>query len=335
MLASFYQLIQWRYYAPLSTISLLLLNVLMGYIFIPETSTTELQFRDMGGAIALPLISGLCIFFVPVLGRKAQSSIMESALLSGSAMRRANVYANSVGLVPLRAFRLAFYAGAASAILYLAMSGLLYVEENDTSANLKRVPLLIEAIYFWIAIILAVVSLFRITRLLTRFATNDLRIELFHIEELVPLANAVLWNTVSLSAALSLTPILWLGRGIPKLDILPIALVMTVTLYMLFFPIFKVRQMVVKRKKMALERIRDALKAASKSSDLKKRRLTDSVTRLEEINNLVGVREEISQTKEWPITLPVGIRVALIVLVPPASWVGASIVEWLVHQAVA
>jgi len=107
-----------------------------------------------------------------------------------------------------------------------------------------------------------------------------------------------------------------------------------VTLYLLFFPIFKVREAVVMRKQLALERIRDALKSATKSDDLKKRRLTDSVKRLEEINNLVGVREEISRTREWPITMPLGIRVLLIVLVPPISWVGASLVEWLVERAI-
>ena len=32
--------------------------------------------------------------------------------------------------------------------------------------------------------------------------------------------------------------------------------------------------------------------------------------------------------------VPVGIRVLLIVLVPPISWVSASLVEWLVERAI-
>jgi len=103
---------------------------------------------------------------------------------------------------------------------------------------------------------------------------------------------------------------------------------------LLLFPIFRVRHIVSKKKQLALERIRDALKSATRSDDVAKRRLTDSAKRLEEINNLVGVRKEISRTKEWPISLPVGVRLVLIVLVPPVSWVGASLVDWLVLQIV-
>jgi hypothetical protein len=335
VLTRLFQLIQWPWFAPLVTVSLLILNVIMGYIFIPDSATTPEQYRDMGGALALPLISGFCLFFLPVLGRKAQASILKAAELSGSSMRHARVYARHIERAPLRNLRLALLVGTTIAIAYLATAGLLYIDSIDTTANLKRIPLLLQSIYFWVAIILLLSSLSRITVLLTRFATNDLRIELFHIEELVPLANTVLWNTVSISAGLALTPILWLGREVPKLDIPLVMGVMAVTLYLLFFPIVKVRQAVLERKQLALERIRDALKSATRSDDQKRRRLTDSVKRLEEINNLVGVREEISRTREWPITVPVGIRVALIVLVPPISWIGASLIDWLVQQVVA
>lgn len=334
MLDSFYRLIQLRWFSPLVTVVLLLLNVVVGYIFVPGPATTPEQYSDMGAALALPLISGFCIFFLPILGHKAQISILKSAELSGSSMRHAKVYARHIKRAPQRMLRLAILVGASIAIIYLTSAGLLYIDSIDAVANLKRVPLLLQSVYFWIAIVLLLSSLSRITTLLTRFATNDLRIELFHIEELVPLANTVLWNIVSISAALALTPILWLGREIPRLDIPLVLGVMAVTLYLLFFPIFKVREAVVMRKQLALERIRDALKSATKSDDLKKRRLTDSVKRLEEINNLVGVREEISRTREWPITMPLGIRVLLIVLVPPISWIGASLVEWLVERAI-
>jgi hypothetical protein len=110
--------------------------------------------------------------------------------------------------------------------------------------------------------------------------------------------------------------------------------VLAVTLYLLFFPIVKVKHIVSQRKRLALERIRDALKSATQSDERLKRRLTDSPKRLEEINNLVGVREEIARTKEWPISLPVGIRVVLVVLIPPISWVSASLVDWIVLQIV-
>ena len=231
-------------------------------------------------------------------------------------------------------FVVSTWAASYSALAYLAVEGLLYFDHLSVLDNLKRTPLIIQSVYFWIAVILVISSLVRITLLLTKYATRDLRIELFHIEELMPLADSVLWNTVSVSVALTLSPIFWLGREIPALDVSLILTVLLVTLYLLLFPIFRVRQIVSKRKKLALERIRDAFKSATKSDDMAKRRLTDSAKRLEEINNLVGVRKEITRTKEWPISLPVGVRLVLIVLVPPVSWVGASLVDWLVLQFV-
>jgi hypothetical protein len=111
--------------------------------------------------------------------------------------------------------------------------------------------------------------------------------------------------------------------------------VLVVTLYVLLYPVFQVRKIVLRKKKLALERIREAFKSAARSDDQQKRRLTDSAKRLEEINNLVGVRKEIGRTKEWPISIPVGMRVAFFVIIPPLSWVAASLVDWLVTQLVA
>jgi hypothetical protein len=249
-------------------------------------------------------------------------------------MRHAAVYAQQVSRVPRLSFRLAVIAGSTAAISYMALEGLLYDSHIGMLGNLKRLPLTMQAIYFFVAVILLITSLVRITALLTRFATRDLRIELFYIEELVPLADAALWNTISISAVLALSPIFWLGRTIPALDISLVMAVLAATLYLLFFPIFKVKRIVSQRKRLALERIRDALKAATQSDELLKRRLTDSPKRLEEINNLVGVREEITRSKEWPISLPVGIRVVLVVLIPPISWISASLVDWVVLQIV-
>ena len=334
MPSTFYELILWRYYAPLMTLFLLMLNGLCGHIFMPDSSTTPEQYRDVGAALAFPLISGLCFLFLPILGRKAQASILQSARLSGSSMRHASVYAQHIRRVPRLSFPFAAMAGATVAISYMALEDLLYVNHIDIPSNLMRLPLTIEAIYFFVAVTLLITSLVRITVLLTRFAARGMRIELFHIEELVPLADTILWNTMSISVALALSPIFWLGRSIPSLDISLVAAVLATTLYLLFFPIFKVRNIVSQRKQLALERIRDALKSATKSDDLSKRRLTDSAKRLEEINNLVGVREEITRTKEWPITMTVGIRVVLFVLIPPISWISASIVDWAVLQIV-
>ena len=330
-----YQLIFWRWYGPLVTLFLLALNLLCGFIVIPDAATDTEQYRDFGAALAFPIISGVCVFFLPIVSRKAAHAILESSRLSESSIRQAEIHASRIGRVPPEAIRFAAVAGFVIALSYLALEGLLYLEDRDIFFNLQRSPIVIECIYFWFAVILLITTLVRITILLTRFATRDLRIELFQIEELVPLSNSVLWNVGALSIGLALAPIFWLGRTIPSLDIPLILAILLVTLYLFLYPIFQVRKIVLRKKKLALERIREAFKSATRSDDQQKRRLTDSAKRLEEINNLVGVRKEIDSTKEWPISIPVGMRVAFLVLVPPLSWIAASLVDWLVNQMVA
>ena len=331
---AWYEFIFRRRYALLVTLFFLVLNLFCGLIVMPGDATSAEQYRDVGAALALPLISGVCIFFLPIVSRKASQAILESSRLSGSSMQQAHLHADRVGIVTPESIYLAIAAGLVIALSYLALEDLLYFADMDLLDNMKRFPLVIESVYFWFAVILLITTLVRITILLTRFATRDLRIELFQIEELVPLSNSVLWNVGALSAGLALMPIFWLGRAIPALDIPLMLVVLTVTLYLLLYPVFQVRKIVLRKKKLALERIREAFKSATRSDDQQKRRLTDSAKRLEEINNLVGVRKEIGRTKEWPISIPVGMRVAFFVVVPPLSWVAASLVDWLVTQIV-
>ena len=329
-----YGLIFKVYFAPTLTLFFLALNVGCGHIFMPNALTTPEQYRFLGGALALPLISGLCVFFLPILTRKAQSSIIRSARLSASSMRHARVYAHQVSQVPLLSARLAFFAGSILAITYLAWEGLLYSSSLGMLDNLRILPLTLQAVYFWIALVLFLLSLVRITLLLTQFATRDLRIELFHVDELVPLADSVLWNVLAVSAGVAMAPIFWLGRPIPALDIILVMTVMLVIMYLLLFPILRVKRIVSAKKELALRRVSDALKSATRSEDETKRRLTDSSKRMEDINNLVGVRRELKETKEWPITLPVGTRLVLLVLTPLASMVGAALVEQMVQEII-
>ena len=320
------------YFAPVVTLLFLAVNLVLGHIFMPDASTTPEQYRDLGGALALPLISGLSIFFLPVLAGKAQSSILRSAALSDSSNRHARVYAHHVGQVPLLSARIACFSGFLVAFMYMAWEGLLYSSDLSLRDNMMRLSLCIQAVYFWVAVIWILVSLVRITLLLTQFATRYLSIELFHIDELVPLADSVLWNALAVSAGITLAPIFWLGRSIPALDIVLVMAVLLVILYLLFFPILRVKRIVSAKKELALRRISDALKSATRSENQSKRRLTDSSKRMEDINNLVGVRRELTETKEWPITLPVGIRLVLLVLTPLASMVGATLVEQMVQE---
>ena len=64
MPTTFYELILWRYYAPLTTLFLLILNGLCGHIFMPDSSTTPEQYRDLGAALAFPLDQWF-MFFIP------------------------------------------------------------------------------------------------------------------------------------------------------------------------------------------------------------------------------------------------------------------------------
>ncbi|MFT4940187.1 MAG: hypothetical protein ACI88A_003239 [Paraglaciecola sp.] len=321
-----------RIYAVLLTTLFLLINWYLGHIFIPDNSTTELQRRDLGAACALPIISGFLLFLLPSLHTKAQVSVMQSALTSNSSIKLARLYARHISTIPRALFTRALFIGIGIALSYMLAQGLLYQSDLSINQNLLRIPIIAQACTFWSTIIWVMLSLISITILMTRFTSCHLRIELFHIEDLIPLANSVFWNTVICAVGLALSPIFWLGGQVPKLDLFIVFTLLIIITFLLFFPILRVRRIVRKKKSMALDRIRTALKQAVHESETDKRRLTDSQDRLVMMNNLVGMREEINRTKEWPLDMPIMARFFLIVIFPPLTWAGASIVDWLVKQ---
>jgi hypothetical protein len=321
-----------RIYAVLLTAIFLLINWYLGHIFIPDDSTSELQRRDLGAALALPIISGFLLFLLPTLDSKAQDSVLQSALTSNSSIKLARLYASHISHIPRMLFTQAFVIGIGIAVSYMVSQDLLFQSNLSINQNLLRVPIIVQACILWCTIIWVMLSLISITLLMTRFTKCHLHIELFHIEDLIPLANSVFWNTFICAVGLALSPIFWLGGEVPKLDLLIVLVLLLMTTFLLFFPIFRVKRIVKMKKTMALERIRTALKQAVHESETDKRRLTDSQDRLVMMNNLVSMRGEINRTKEWPLDMPIITRFLLIVIFPPLTWAGASIVDWFVKQ---
>lgn len=334
MIQDKYKLSHWLLFSLSLTVFFLMLNWLAGHIFLPNSQTSEAQYRDLGAAFAIPVIGGFCMSFLPVLKEKAQTSVLESSVLSGSSLRYAELYIGYIGRIPRTSLKNATICSVLISVTYMWIEDLFYVDGFDLLANLKRWVLILETFYLWGAVFLCIISVYRMVLLIIRFIDKHLKVELFYIEELIPLAKTVIWNTVFFSIALSLTPLFWVGRKAPVTDLVLIMGFLFLLLILLFFPIFRVRNIITKKKNQALERVKTSLKIALKPGKGDHRRLTDDSQKLTVINNLIVVRDEISHAKEWPLNIPIALKFLGVILIPPMTWLADKILSPYVEKLI-
>lgn len=321
---------KWQLVAAITSLSFLILNLLTGVIVSPHSVSHPIVFRDIGAALALPTIGGFCFFVLPVVVNKARLAILSTARTTNSEQHIADEFADRISALPKRYAPWAIGLACIIMFVYFYTDGLFYVAELGFEANIKRFPLILQAVYMWTSIVMGIAIVFRITTLVAEFAELHLKVELFSAEELFPIANTVFWNVLFFAFGLSLVPLFWLG-GEPVLkDFLLAMIVFLIMSNLLFYPLLRVRNIIVAKKSDALEAFRHSknyARAANQSTDLKELGL-EGTTKLRSAN----VKDEIVRAREWPVSLHLAIRFGFLLLLPVASWAGSSILAKLVEM---
>lgn len=323
-------LTHWYQIAICCTTLLLVVNWIFGFIFVPNASSSYVEIRDAGAAIALPIIGGHFLFFLPYLNKKAQTSILQTAALSNSSLRYARIYAKLISQVPSKFVPIASVIGLIMSIGYLLSEGLIVIDGLSTQESFRRLILLVQTFYMYGAISLCTFSLVNITILVSRYATRHLRVELFHVDELAPLANSFLSNTMIAAMGLCLAPIFWLGREIPTTDIFIILMLIPVVFFLCFYPFFKIHRLVVEKKLIELDRIESELDSVvSEGTVMGSSKL--SADRRHRISGLEKFRDSITYSKEWPIDSTFVVGAILATILPLFTWLVASMVDELIR----
>ena len=205
---------------------------------------------------------------------------------------------------------------------YVTFEGLL-----SNSPEPLSIYLTITAVPFWIACWLLILQLYTITHHIIDDIIKRQALDLFGLKTLLPLSDQFISFIIVAAILFALSPVFWIGRQVPLLDILLLAAVFTFLCIFFFRPILNIQNRMYHKKKLAVTRINLSIKDLLHFKQEGNRRLTDDPTRLRKLSALINAKSEITNTSEWAVSFPQQIRGALIVVSIPLSWVAASVIE--------
>ncbi|GAA0856353.1 hypothetical protein [Aliiglaciecola litoralis] len=287
--------------------------------------------RDIGAALALPIIGGFCFFVLPILVSKARLAVLQTAVSTNSSHKVATRFADSIAALPKRYFLPSVAAACVIVSCYFYTEGLFYVEELGFEKNLIRFPLALQGLYMWTSIVMSISVIFKITSLVADFVELDLKVDLFSADELFPIANTVFWNILVLAFGLSMAPLFWLGGEPVMIDFVIAMVLFLIMANLMFSPLLRVRQIILTKKAEALEAYRQS-KLPSERTSIKPT-IRENQSGLEVLAKMrsANIKQEIIRAREWPVNLHLAIRFVFLSLLPATSWAGASVLNWLLQ----
>lgn len=307
-------------------VSLFILVIAMTFgAFEPATLNQTNGLRMRNGAVAMPVMIGFLLFSHFHLNQRWRAclrSFLRRNKVSMSAPQMEQALEQGVN----RGKR---WAGVFS----LVVTSAYLLTENLLRANSSALELFlcVVAFFFWALVFLVIFELIFITQFVLRHFLNTRLIDLFGIEKLIHLSDLVITNAIISAIGLCLVPLFWLGREIPWIDRIIVAVIFVVLMWFLFWPITRIQSVISHKKEMAVSRINDSIKALFNENSASQRRLTDNPERLRRLSALINAKQEITSVSEWPVDIPQGIKTSLIVLSIPASWAVGAVVENLIE----
>ena len=193
------------------------------------------------------------------------------------------------------------------------------------------------AVVFWTTTGITAALLLDHARLLDEIAAGPLRVDLFDLRTLRPFFHQALrlalraMGAISLAVLLAATPDAsraWFfaattaqGLSIAVLVFLVSALVASASFVI---PLLGIHRRLVREKRLALDRVRDAL---GSHHALLGSAHADDVASIERANVLLELRDRVTGVPEWPFEASRVRYVGLYALIPLGSWVGAAFVQ--------
>ncbi len=188
------------------------------------------------------------------------------------------------------------------------------------------------AALFWVLACQLILITYSNSKMFASMGANLARIDLLDTGSLVPFARVGIRNLLIYFGAYALLPLIYLDGHI-YLPSLLIALAVTIPYAILFLlvPMYGVRGRIAEEKRAELDRIQtamhgnlDALNKSPIAVDAQNVGFT----------GLLLYRQMIQDIREWPIDVPVLVRLAVYIVIPLLTWFGAAIVERIVAKVI-
>jgi hypothetical protein len=191
---------------------------------------------------------------------------------------------------------------------------------------LSLLPMLIT-ILVWVMMV-AVISSLIDNALIFRRMAQSIAIDLLNVRTLTPFGSVAVSSTLALIGAQALFPLMALEGNLETVAFLPGITATTITMVMIFvLPVWPIHKRVVASKRDELERINQEISHVSRPDGSDPGIYTT-------LNPLLIYRREIAAVSEWPFDTSVISRLALYLIIPPLTWVGAALIEILIDTAI-
>jgi len=177
------------------------------------------------------------------------------------------------------------------------------------------------ALIVWLVMTVTIFSLTQNAIRIGKLARELRPINLFRIDRLLPFARVAIGSSLALIGSFALYPLLFIDQDISIWTALP-GLVATAVpmVIMLLLPMWPAHRLIKACKAEQLARLNTQLNEMSQGGVADQSRLT-------EINRVLDYRQHLQRVPDWPIDIGAVSRLILYLIIPPATWVGAALIE--------
>jgi len=178
----------------------------------------------------------------------------------------------------------------------------------------------------WVVMTSVISELFQIALLFARLARR-VRIDLLQPRALTPFARVAVISTLAMIGALAAFPLLWLNNGSSALASIPGLTAIGIPMLFLFaMPLWPIHREIAAAKAAEIARLDAEVAAITRGGHADAAHIT-------ELAPLLAYRREIESRHEWPFDTGVSGRLAIYLVIPPLTWVGAALIQHFIEGA--
>jgi hypothetical protein len=284
------------------------------------------------GVYSKLFFAAMCAYIVPVFSLIIERSVTAFDDIEGSLDASAEQCQRWRRELTHRSFR--WFCLVSAIALFLGVRNILFMQTPDDRGLVDDIlsgqgdyMTYFATLLIWVTMTTAITALLNNARLFARLGRDHLRIDLLHSPAVLPIARVAVMSTLSIIGAQVLFALLLLDGDASSGSILPGFVALALPLLALFvIPVWPLRQRLRAAKQAELATINQQL------DHLRPEGVTrfEDESSLDKINRLLLYRREIQQVSEWPFDMPALMWLALYLILPPLTWVGAALIENLV-----
>ena len=194
----------------------------------------------------------------------------------------------------------------------------------NTSDSAGNIASFVGTILIWVVMNTVISVLVINARVFSQLGKHHIKIDLFQPHRLLPFARVATSSTLSLIGALALFPILFFDSDTPLSGALPGFIATAIPIFLLLaVPIWPVHRRLLKAKEEML--LQTQILIRDKTAEITIESLGQN--KVEALAPLLTFQRHISQISSWPFDLGALTRLALYLIIPPLTWVGAALIE--------